>query len=311
MPRMLAHLVTALTAAIVLFAARPAEAGYTITYYSPPERVYGWCANVGDQQRTHNCAMRGCTQHGGTACKPVTQCGGWGAVAYAGRPIQGFGAGCAGDASSARRIALTACMSASEALCWTEVTFSPNGKRMTAADNLRFDRIWMAQLLLQINGKLYKGNIRGEVDRELYAAAAKFQEKLGRTGTGTLDNELIFRMIDGAGGTRHFAIIVKRDVLPSLEKAIAESGAGADRKYGHSAAPQQGSISEDFNNRSAEARKLALATYLSARDSRCTLPAIQAQQMAPDVWSVECNEADYTLVLQGGQSIITRSGRAK
>ena len=311
MPRMCAHLVTALTAAIVLFAARPAEAGYTTTYYSPPERVYGWCANVGDQQRTHSCAMRNCVQQGGTACKPVTECGGWGAVAYAGRPIQGFGAGCAGDASSARRIALTACMSASEALCWTDVTFSPNGKRVTAADNLRFDRIWMAQLLLQIVGKLYKGNIRGEADRELYSATAKFQEKLGRTGTGTLDNDLIFRMIDGAGGTRHFAIIVKRDVLPGLEKAIAESGASGGRKYGHSAAPQQGSISEDFNNRSEEARKLALATYLSARDSRCTLPAIQAQQVAPDVWSVTCNEADYTLVLQGGQSIITRSGKAK
>jgi hypothetical protein len=202
-------------------------------------------------------------------------------------------------------------MSASEALCWTDVTFSPNGKKMTDAADLQFDRIWMAQLLLQINGKLYKGNIRGEADQALYVAAAKFQEKLGRTGTGSLDNELIFRMIDGAGGTRHFAIIVKRDVLPSLEKAIAESGADADRKYSHSAAPKQGSISEDFNNRSEEARKLALATYLSVRGSKCTLPAIHAQQMVPDVWSVKCNEADYTLILQGGQSIITRSGKAK
>jgi hypothetical protein len=311
MPRMFAHLAAALTAATVLFAVRTAEAGYTVTYYSPPERVYGWCANVGNQQQTHNCARRNCIQQGGTACKPVTECGGWGAVAYAGRPIQGLGAGCAGDASSARRIALTACMSASEALCWTDVTFSPNGKKMTKADDLRFDRLWMAQLLLQINGKLYKGNIRGEADQELYTAAAKFQEKLGRTGTGILDNELIFRMIDGAGGTRHFAIIVKRDVLPSLEKAIAQSGADADRKYGHSAAPKRGSISEDFNDRSEEGRKVALATYLSARGSKCTLPAIHAQQMVPDVWSVKCNEADYTLILQGGQSIITRSGRAK
>ena len=308
---MFAHLVAALTGAIVLFAARPAGAGYTITYYSPPERIYGWCANVGNQQTTHGCAKRNCIQQGGTACKPVTECGGWGAVAYAGRPIQGFGAGCAGDASSARRIALTACMSASQALCWTDVTFSPSGQKMTAAENQRFDRIWMAQLLLQINGNLYKGNIRGEADQALYAAVARFQEKLGRAGTGIVDSELIFRMIDGAGGTRHFAIIVKREVLPSLEKAIAESGAHADRKYGHSAAPQQGSISENFNNRSEEARKLALATYLSARGSRCTLPAIQAQQMAPDVWSVECKEADYTLVLQEGQSIITRSGKAK
>ena len=93
-------------------------------------------------------------------------------------------------------------MSASEALCWTDVTFSPNGRKMTKADDLQFDRLWMAQLLLQINGKLYKGNIRGEADRELYAAAAKFQEKLGRTGTGILDNELIFRMIDGARSAR-------------------------------------------------------------------------------------------------------------
>lgn len=311
MPRTCAYLVTALAAAIVFFAARPAEAGYTITYYSPPERVYGWCANVGDRPSTQSCAKRNCVQQGGTACRPVTECGGWGAVAYAGQPVQGFGAGCAGDASSARRIALTACMSASEALCWTEATFSPNGRTATAADNLRFDRIWMAQLLLQINGKLYKGNVRGDEDRELYAAAAKFQEKLGRTGTGTLDNELIFRMIDGAGGTRHFAIIVKRDVLPTLEKAIAESGSGSERKYGHSAAPKQGSISEDFNNRSDEARKLALATYLSARDSKCTLPAIHAQQMVPDVWSVECNEGGYMLMLQDGQSIVTRSGKAK
>ena len=202
-------------------------------------------------------------------------------------------------------------MSASEAVCWTDVTFSPNGQKTTGADNLRFDRLWMAQLLLQINGGLYKGNIRGEADRELYAAAAKFQEKLGRTGTGILDNELIFRMIDGAGGTRQFAIIVKRDVLPSLEKVIAESRAGADRKYGHSAAPKRGSISEDFNNRSEEARRLALATYLSARGSKCTLPAIHAQQMVPDVWSVECKEADYTLILQAGQSVLTQSGKAK
>jgi hypothetical protein len=56
---------------------------------------------------------------------------------------------------------------------------------------------------------------------------------------------------------------------------------------------------------------LALATYLSARGSKCTLPAIHAQQLAPDVWSVECNEADYTLVVQNGQSLITRSGKAK
>jgi hypothetical protein len=146
----------------------------------------------------------------------------------------------------------------------------------------------------------------------LYVAAAKFREKLGRTGTGTLDNELIFRLIEGAGGTRHFAIIVKRDVLPGLEKAIAKSGADADRKYGHSAAPKQGSISEDFNNRSEEARNVALATYLSARDSKCTLPAIHAQQMVPDIWSVKCNEADYTLILQrDGQSVITRPPKAK
>jgi hypothetical protein len=303
--------VAALAAAIVLLAARPAEAGYTVTYYSPPERVYGWCANVGDQQRTHSCARRNCAGQGGTACKRVTECGGWGAVAYAGRPIHGFGAGCAADASSARRIALTACMVASEALCWTASTFSPNGRTATAADNLRFDRIWMAQLLLQINGNLYKGNIRGEVDRELYVAAAKFQEKLGRKGTGTLDDELIFRMIDGAGGTRHFAIIVRRDVLPGLDQAIAKRGGSAEPKYGHSPAPKQGSISDDFSNRSEEARRLALATFLSSRGSRCTLPAIEALRIAPDMWSVQCNEGNYTLMLNNGQSVVTRPSKAR
>lgn len=61
-------------------------------------------------------------------------------------------------------------------------------------------------------------------------------------------------------------------------------------------------------NRSPEARNLALATYLSARNSKCMLPARSAQSLSETIWKVTCNEGTYTL-LMAGEGIVILGGQ--
>jgi hypothetical protein len=111
-------------------------------------------------------------------------------------------------------------------------------------------------------------------------------------------------MLDAIGGSRNFVLIVKRDIFPSLERAI-RAAATSNRIFGKSAAPAKPMTpSEELNSRSDPARKLAL----SARDTKCTLPAKEARLTVPvaNVWEISCVEGNYTLILESGQSTVMK-----
>jgi hypothetical protein len=296
-----------LTAAIagLFLTTQPAEAGFTLIYYSAPERVYGWSAGY-NSNRAHNSAGAQCAKQGGTACKAVVECSGYGAVAYAETPLEGFGAGCAGDASSARRAALVGCIVASNGLCWTEVSFTPNGKTIEGDRN--FDRTYFAQMMLELRG-LYKAAAMGDMNAETANAVSTFQERIGRPRTGIIDDELVHRLLDATRGSRSLARIMKQDILPSLEKALIESGTTTRRMFSVAPVPAKPmTFSEDLMARAVPHRRLALATFLSASGQKCTLPAKDVQRIsgAEGVWTIDCNEASYTLILHAGHWTIMK-----
>jgi hypothetical protein len=273
-------------------------------YHSAPQNLYGWCAGYSAQQ-DHRCAEAECKRQGGTQCRFAAGCQRYGATAFAERPARGFGAGCAETDESARRLALIGCISASNMVCWTNVAFTPSGSKATPESNLSFDQVWFAQLMLQ-SLRIDGGPSDGVLSEKTSSAIRTFQNRIGRSENGALDAELMQRLFDAVGGPSNFAYIVKRDLLPSIEKQLSERGA-TNRFYYTALEPlQTAGAFQDLQKRSAEARNLALATYLSARNSKCTLPATSAVQMADSVWSVTCAEATYTLVINESGYLITK-----
>ncbi len=292
-----------LVAAMVSFL--PARAA-TVIYHSAPENTYGWCAGYG-YDRAHSCAKGYCRDAGGAECDLAVECaGGWGAVALAQDPARGFGASCGyGDASSARRAALAVCAAKSGTLCWTDSTFDRNASQLSAASNRNFDTTWYAQGVLQIR-HFDPGTADGELGPMTRAALGEFQMKLGRPATGVLDDELFDRLLDAGDGPENLAKIIARDVYEKKADQLV------DNTYGRSSSPAPDrTFSAELLERTPEARLMALATRLASGGTECSLPAVDAELVSdPDAgfWSIECQEATYTLVLSEGSTIIMRSG---
>ena len=304
---------TAVPLAVAAVAGQAAAAA-TAIYHSAAENVYGWCAGY-PGPRARQCAEAQCAKHGGRACRLVVECSnGWGAVAFAEAPAKGFGASCLGHVGSARRAAITYCMAATNSLCWVEAAFAPDGKTFSEAGNRDADRVWFAQMLLQIR-RLLKGDADGRMNPETRAAISTFQTRLGRPPTGDVDDELVRRLLDSIGGTGVFARMVKSDVMPPLEKLLGEAGR-TNRVFsvGLSPMPQQ-SIAKELMARNPEQRLLALATYLAARNTKCTLPARSASLLSEhndtSTWNITCSEGSYTLIQSPGSSTIIGQGGAK
>ncbi len=85
-----------------------------------------------------------------------------------------------------------------------------------------------------------------------------------------------------------------------------------DNVYSFSPTPAAtASFSEELMNRTADDRRLALATVLSAGGTKCSLPARDAYPL-PDassgIWNIECAEGSYTLMLSEGSRVIISNG---
>lgn len=290
---------------LALVISAPAFAASAISH-SVPENVYGWCAGYA-QAQANRCAQQNCRKQGGSACRFVVGCVGPGATAFAERPARGFGAACLGDERSARMAALIGCISATNALCWTNVTFTSNGRASDAGANLRFDQIWIAQIALQ-SLKFFKEAADGSLSEATQAAVGAFQKEIGRAPTGTIDEELLRRMVDAVGGPRHLAGIIKREQLSSLERQLV--GAKPVRLFytALNALPPE-KPQQYFKRLNGEELKQALTTYMKARGATCKTPSPSVSTISENIWIVVCNDVTYNVVFnEGGYSMITGGG---
>lgn len=283
-----------------LLATPPAKAAGAV-YYSPSQNGYGWCAGY-SSGRAHSCAKSHCDEWGGNDCSLIVECdGGWGAVALAQDPVSGIGALCGvTGALFARYAALANCMAASRTLCWTSTTFNGNGSEQSEADNRAFDMTWYAQVMLQI-AKFDPGTADGELGPGTRAAIRAFQTKIGREPTGEIDDALFWRLVDAVGGVQRFVRIVEEQVL---SKERPEFG---DIMGSHSASPAAAlSFSEELLGRSEDDRRTALATFLSASGTACSVPAreTRATDAASDTWEVDCAEGSYLLMMSDSSWIV-------
>jgi hypothetical protein len=276
----------------------------TVIYYSPTENAYGWCAGY-SYNRAHSCARNYCADQNATDCQLALECAdGWGAVAFADNPAVGVGMSCGLNKSSfAQSIALANCMAVSNTMCWTDVTFDGSGDTSSAESNREFDITWYSQAMLQLSN-YDPGTADGNIGRQTRSAIEEFQVDLGRSATGTLDDELFLRLLDAAGGAQHFSELLKRDVVEPEKSDLSQN------MYGYSAAPlAKTSFSEELMTRSEDQRLIALAVQLATSNTPCALPALSAEAV-PDatsgIWDIECMEGSYTLILNDdGSTIVT------
>jgi hypothetical protein len=295
-----------LVAMLVALATAPAVSAATVIYYSAPGETYGWAAGYG-LDRGHSYARQYCEDAGGTDCQMVLECdGGWGSVAFSQSGVVGFGAACNfTEARAARTSALAACVAFSNALCWTNSTFSQGGDELPTASNLEFDMTFYAQLMLPMRN-IDPGTADGEMGAKTRDAIREFQRRIGRDATGELDDELFWRLLDANGGPQDFAATVKEEVYETRPAEFYDNIFGtADHP-----APTM-SFSEELMTRSEDDRLMALAGVLAAGDTPCSLPALSAEPL-PDassgVWVIECREGSYTLILdRESRTVITGS----
>jgi hypothetical protein len=134
----------------------------------------------------------------------------------------------------------------------------------------------------------------------------KFQQDIGREANGVVDNELFQRMLDALGGGQYLAKKLAEDVLEPKREEMR------DHVYSFSPIPAvTASFSEEMMNRTADDRRLALATVLSSGGTKCSLPAQDAYPL-PDassgIWTIECAEGSYTLMLSEGSRVVISNG---
>jgi peptidoglycan hydrolase-like protein with peptidoglycan-binding domain len=196
-------------------------------------------------------------------------------------------------------------MAFSNALCWTNSTFSQSGDELASDSNLFFDLTYFSQLLLQLR-HIDPGIADGEMGPKTREGIREFQRRLGLEQTGDVTEDLFWRMLDAAGGAQEFAAQVKAQIYdqnpPEFDDII---WGGSDQPM-----PKM-TFSEDLAGRSESDRLLALAAVLAVGESPCSLPAISATLLgdaADGMWNVTCAEGNYTLVLsEGSRTVIAGS----
>jgi peptidoglycan hydrolase-like protein with peptidoglycan-binding domain len=251
--------------------------------------------------------MNECIKSNGRECQLALECeGGWGAVAFAETPVQGFGASCGmEDAFWARIVALSECIVASKSICWTDTVFDSRGRTVRQDDDHQFDQVFYTQTVLQIRG-YSPGSTDGRLGSQTIDAVRRFQSNLGRPATGTVDDELIYRLYDAVDGGSDLAKDIKHDVLD------AWSDKTKSRAYGSANSPLETTYAQQLMDKPPADRMLALATILSSSGTKCTLPAVGAELLSgssPEIWNIECAEGWYTLIIDNGaRTIMTGKG---
>ena len=85
-------------------------------------------------------------------------------------------------------------MAAARTICWTYSTFNQSGRESSEDQNLAFDRIWFAQLLLQLR-KFDPGTADGSLGPRTRDAIKEFQTIIGSSPTGELDEATLDRYV--------------------------------------------------------------------------------------------------------------------
>jgi|GEM_PF-6119690 len=282
----------------------PARADTSVAY-SPAENSYGWCAYT-DGTDVERCALRQCQSYGGTACRTVVLCGeGMNAVALAQAPAVGIGVSCGvGNPFTARAVALAACMRATNANCWTDTIFDAIGNQTPQETVWAGDRAFFATGILQLRN-FEVDDLTDTLDGQARAALSDFQAKVGLPQSGEPDNDTLGRL---------FWSVSVGTVTRELGSFFLDAYAGdlAGRAYGHAVSgnpPRQ--VGEEWLAMDEATRMKAVATFLAARGTACTLPARAAFppfEEDADFWSVECAEGSYSLIIDEGGTTILNDG---
>lgn len=300
----------ALAVALVLLfgSVAPAEAA-TVFFYSDADQYYGWAAGY-SYARSESLAHDYCVEAGGKECRFAISCdGGWSAIAFSDSSARGVGIACGfSNAHAARVVALTVCMNASRAMCWTESAFDGNAREIAADKNSLFDTTYFAQQMLFALGFLGKDDeTDGVPGPRTRGAVSAFQSRLGVEADGELTIDLLWRLLNAVGGPQVLAAgLYAVDVAPNLD-------AISNRIYGASSQPQpERDYSEELATYAEVEQRLGLATILAMQDHPCSLPADSAAPMPPNGtggWQVRCAEGDYTLILGDGSTIVSQGLR--
>lgn len=139
------------------------------------------------------------------------------------------------------------------------------------------------------------------------AAISAYQRDLGLPVTGEPSEAMLEGLVFAASGVVNIARTMQRDMLEKTMLSVA------DVIYGTSDSPAPATtFSEELGALSEADRRMALATYLSARDTPCAVPAISADAL-PDVssgiWSVECAETSVTVMFSDSGSVVINNGK--
>jgi peptidoglycan hydrolase-like protein with peptidoglycan-binding domain len=284
---------------LALIGAGTAEAA-TVIFYSKADNAYGWCAGY-SSSRGETCAKGQCEKYGND-CFLALECpGGYGAAAFAPAPVPGFGASCKyANASSARAVALIACILVSHTLCATSEAFSGGGSTTSAAANEEFDRAFYMQGMLNL-AHYDAGDTDGQVGAKTRAAIKAFQVDLGLDPTGEVSSDLYNLAFFAARGTHRVVDVMVGD------KAMQDQMAPFSYGFSREPAADQ-SFTVELLARGDTDQRLALATVMTLAGTRCTLPAqkVEIVDEAAEAWNVDCAEGQYFVVLAKDSTVVTQ-----
>lgn len=296
-------------AVMVLFGWIAPAGAATVFFYSDVDEYYGWAAGY-NYGRSELEAEAACRNAGGSDCRFAIECaGGWSAIAYADDSARGVGMACGfGSALTARVIAISLCMSAARAMCWTESAFDNNANEISSANNDRFDTTYFAQIMLYSLGFMNKSDTAdGKLGPRTRAAARAFQTRLGLAPDGDVTISLLWRLLNAFGGPQKLAgALYQAHIEPNLDQL-------SGRIYATASAPQpERPYGEELATYIEPEQRLALATMLTMWGEPCTLPATSVRPIPPDGtggWQVRCAEGDFTVIFDSATQVISRELR--
>jgi hypothetical protein len=291
----------AVLAVLACAAHSPARADIAVSW-AASERSYGWCES-GDVADAERCAADHCRNAGGSDCQTLVTCAnGYTAMAKPEKPATGLAVACGMQSPDwARIMALAACVSAANAICWTDTTTEPDGTEIDVSRNRPFDRAFYASLLLQGRGYRIDG-ASGDATPELAQAIAAFQRDMARPETGATDPPLLFDLIAASGGRTVVADAIRDGVLDrhgkGLERQIVAQMTAT--------LPRQG-FTEEIATWSPEDQAAAMAAVVRSTGGACRDPIASASLPpgVPDTFTLVCADEEHVVVMQpnGGRTL--------
>jgi hypothetical protein len=286
---------------LALAAGDPVRAEMAVAW-SAPDRSYGWCADA-DAAAAGRCAADYCRDAGGAACQTLVTCAaGFTAMAKPEKPATGIAVACGLSSPDwARIMALAACVSASETLCWTDAAVMPDGSEIDPSQNEPFDLALYAGLMLEGQGYGPVGT-SGATTPELTAAVLAFQRDMARPETGSTAAPLLFDLIAAAGGRTVVANAIRTGVLERYGGSLAGNIAVA-----MTATRPRSRFTDDLAAMSAVDRADAMAALVRASGASCAAPVALANLPPgiPDIFTLTCADQVHVVVMQpdGGRTV--------